>query len=119
MNSNKVTTTRGGVLHVVGIRDVNLDKLGTIKKILHVLDLKTHRISRQKLVDDNGWVFILESDDCFLCDKVSTRKISLFRREVGLLVFNDPASMCQSLERHGVITDDRVLMLHVYGSPYF
>ena len=71
-----VTIARGGVLHVAGIGDVNLDKLGIIKKVLHAPNLYTHLISLQKLVDDNGWWFVLDSDDCFLCEKVSGRKIS-------------------------------------------
>ena len=93
---HRVTIAGGGVLRVVGIGDVNLDKLGIIKKVLYVPDLKTHLLSLQILVDDNGWRFILDSDDCFLCDKVSGRKISSFRREAGLLVFDDPAAMCLS-----------------------
>ena len=41
---HRVITAGGGVLRVVGIRDVNLDNLGIIKKVLHVRDLKTHYI---------------------------------------------------------------------------
>ena len=33
---------------------MNLDKLGIIKKVLSVPNLKTHLLSLQKLVDDNG-----------------------------------------------------------------
>ena len=42
------------MIHVAMIGDVNLDKLGTIKKVLHVLNLKTHFISLHKLVNANG-----------------------------------------------------------------
>ena len=45
---------RGGVFHVARIRDVNLNNLGIITKVLHVPNLKTHLLSLHKLVDDNG-----------------------------------------------------------------
>ena len=51
---HKVIIDGGGVLRVAGIGDVNLDKLGAINKVLHVPNLKTHLISVQKLVDNNG-----------------------------------------------------------------
>ena len=63
--NSRITTAERGILHVTRIGDVNLDKLGSIKKVLYVPDLKTHVISMQKLVDDSGWLFILYSDDCF------------------------------------------------------
>ena len=44
--------------------------------------------SIQKIVDAYGWRFILDSDDCFLCDKVSGKRISSFRREGGLLLLD-------------------------------
>ena len=63
---HKVTTTRGGILRVVEIGDLTLDKLWTIKKELHMSNLKMHLISLQKLVDETGWHFIIDSDDCSL-----------------------------------------------------
>ena len=36
---HRVTIARGGILCLAGIGDVNLDKLGTIKKVLHVPNL--------------------------------------------------------------------------------
>ena len=62
-------------------------------------EILRHIISLHKLVNDNGRQFILDSDDCFLCDQVSKRKISSFRREAGLSVFNDPIVMCLSSVR--------------------
>ena len=117
---SSITISKGGVLHVTRIGDVNLDKLGIIKKVLHAPNLYKHLISLQKLVDDNVWQFILDSDDCFLCEKVFGRKISSFRREVGLLVFNDLAAMCLSSIRQRVVAEDRIWMLHMrMGPPYF
>ena len=81
---HKVTTAGRGVLHVVGIGDVNIEKLWTIKKVFYGPYPKTHLISLHNLVNENGWRFILDSDDCFLCDKVSGKNISSFRREDGL-----------------------------------
>ena len=37
-----------------------------------------------KLLDDTRYRFLLDSDDYCLCDKVSGRRISSFRREDGL-----------------------------------
>ena len=34
----RISTARRGILHIVGIGDLNLFKLGTTKKVLHVLD---------------------------------------------------------------------------------
>ena len=42
---------------------------------------------------------MVDGDDCFLCDKVSGKKISSFRKEAGLLVFDDPTAMCLSSMR--------------------
>ena len=89
-----------------------------MKKVLHVSDFKTYLTSLQKLVGDS-WHFILDSDDCFLCDKVSGRKISRSRKESGLPFFDDPAVTCLlSLKSVGV-AQDKALMLHISMGPPF
>ena len=84
----RVQTTGGGTLPLNRVRDIPLSSLGILKEVLHVEDLRADLISIQKLVDDYGWQFILNSDDYFLCDKVSGTRISSFRREGGLLLFD-------------------------------
>ena len=83
-----IQTTGGGTLPFKGVGEILLNSLGILKEVLHVEDLRANLISIQKLVDDYGWCFILDSDDCFLCDKVSGTRISSFKREGGLLLLN-------------------------------
>ena len=76
-------------------------------------------ISIQKLVDDDGWRFILDSDDCFLCDKVSGTRISSFRREGGLLLLDASTRQCL-VSRRTCSKEDRVIRLHQQmGHPPF
>ena len=90
----KVQTSGGGALTIRGVGDICLSPLGILKKVLHVEDLRANLISIQKIVDDYGWRFVLDSDSCFLCDKVSGRNISSFRREGGLLFLDPPSPQC-------------------------
>ena len=63
---------------------------------------------------------MVDGDDCFLCDKVSGKKISSFRKEAGLLVFDDSTAMCLSSMRQGVVAEDRVLLSYLrIGHPPF
>ena len=60
-------------------------------------NLRSHLISLLKLVDDTGYWFVLDSDDCFLCDKVSGSRISSSRREDGLLYLDNPMAQLSLL----------------------
>ncbi|XP_078437652.1 uncharacterized protein LOC144708275 [Wolffia australiana] len=80
--THRVQTAGDGYLSVKGVGKIRVPPLGLLKEVLHVEGLRTNLISIQKVVDDLGCQFILDSDDCFLYDKVSGRKISSFRREV-------------------------------------
>ena len=84
----RVQSAGGGTLRLNRPGDISLSSLGILKEVLHIEDLRANLISIQKLVDDYGWQFIVDSDDCFLCDKVSRTRISSFRHEGGLLILD-------------------------------
>ena len=92
--THRVQTAGGGTLLVKGIGDVPLNPLGILKKVLHVENLKANLISIQKLVDAYGWRFVLDSNDCFLCYKVSGTRILSFRRGGGLLLLDASPRQC-------------------------
>ena len=91
---HRIQTTGEGTLPVKGVGEILLNSLGILKEVLYVEDLRANLISIQKLVDDYGWRFILDSDDCFLCDKVSGTRISSFKREGGLLLLDASPRQC-------------------------
>ena len=102
-----------------GIGEVHLGPLGALKEVLHVEDLQANLISIQKLVDYYGWRFVLDSDACFLCDKVSGRKISSFRREGGLILLESSSPRCMVSQRSSS-KEERVILLHRrMGHPPF
>ena len=117
--AHKVQTAGGGILSILGVGDVCLSPLGTLKGVLHVENLRANLISILKIVDDHGWRFILDSDDCFLCDKVSGRKISSFRQEGGLLLLDAPSRQCL-VSQSSSSKEERVIRLHRrMGHPPF
>ena len=61
---------------------------------MQVPDIKTHLIYVQKLVSDNGWQFTIDSDSCFLTDKVLKKKIRFIKWARGLLLLEDQANLC-------------------------
>ena len=116
---HQVQIAGGGKLPVKGVGDILLSPLGVFKEVLYVEDLLANLISIQKLVDDHGWRFILDSDDCFLCDKVSGRKISSLRRDGGLLLLDVSPRQCLVSQRSGS-KEERVIRLHRrMGHPPF
>ena len=96
---------------VKGVGEILLNPLGILKEVLHVEDLRANLISLQRLVDDYGWRFILDSDDCFLCDKVSGTRISSFMREGGLLLLDASPRQCL-VSQLTCSKEERVTHLH-------
>ena len=95
-------------------------KFGTMRRVLHVPDLRAYIISSIKSDDDTGHHFRLANDNCFLCDKVSRSRMSLFRREDGLLYLDDPLTRCLSSIMVKGAAKNRVLMMHsCMGHPPF
>ena len=115
---HRIQTARGETLPVKGVWDILLNQLGILKEVLHVEDLRANLISIQKIVDDYRWHFILNSDDCFLCDKVSRTRISSFRREGGLLLDASPWQCLASQQTCS--KEERVTPQHQWmGHPLF
>ena len=50
-------------------------------------------MSSQKLISDNGWRFTIDSDSCFLTNKV-LKKIGFVMGVRGLLLFEDLVDLC-------------------------
>ena len=107
------------MLPVRGVGDIPLSPLGVLKDVLHVENLRANLISIQKIVDEYGWRFILDSDECFLCDKVSGKRTSSFRREGGLLLLKGSSRQCLVSQRM-YSKEERVIRLHQrMGHPPF
>ena len=116
---HKVQTAGGGMLSVRGVGEISLRPIGVLKDVLHVESLQTNLISIQKLVDAHGWRFILDSDDCFLCDKVTGKRTLSFRREGGLLLLDGSPMQCLASQRV-CSKEERVIRLHRrMGHPPF
>ena len=117
-NPHRVLTTGGEVLDVEGSGVIRLAKC-TLKDVLHVPGLKMNLISLQKFVKDTGWRFILDDDDCFVCDKVTGKWIFTVKREAGLLLLHeDPTSNLSSA--HLLRTVETLELLHRrMGLPAF
>ena len=116
---HRIQTAGGGTLPVKGVGEILLNPLGILKEVLHVENLRANLISLQRLVDDYGWRFILDSDDCFLCDKVSGTRISSFKREGGLLLLDASPRRCL-VSQLTSSKEERVTRLHQrMGHPPF
>ena len=74
-SQHKIQIIGGETFPIKRVGDIWLNPLGILKEVLHVDDLRANLISIQKIVDDYGWRFILDNDDCFLCDKASETRI--------------------------------------------
>ena len=109
--THRVQMAGGGTLPLNGVGGIPLSSLGFLKEILHIEDLRANLIYIQKLVDDYGWQFILDSDDSFLCDKVFGMRISSFRQEGGLLLLNASPQQCLVSWRT-CSKEERVIRLH-------
>ena len=82
------TTAGGGTPPLQGVGNVQLRHVDSLKGVLDVQSLRVHLILLQQLFCDIGWQFILDEDDCFLCNKVFETRFSSLRREGGLLLLN-------------------------------
>ena len=87
-------STKGGIVQVNGIGNVFLSYVGGLERVLHVLNLKAHLISVQKLVSNNGWSFTIDNDLCFLIDNVLKKKIGFIKWERGLLLLEEQTDVC-------------------------
>ena len=68
----KVCTARDKILLVLGIRTVEINKLGVIKNVLHVPDLRAQLLSPQRFVKDLNLIFSITLDGCFIMTRAGT-----------------------------------------------
>ena len=78
-DSHLVFTANGGILKVVGMGNIQIKVL--LRRVLHVPGLKTNLLSLQRLIDDTGWRFLLDSSQCVLCVKETGERILSARRK--------------------------------------
>ena len=83
-------------------------------------DLKAHLIYVQTLVFDNGWRFAIDSDTCFLNDKVLKKKIGFVKWARVLLLLKDQADLCFTSVHQKTSNRGKFYLLHRRtGHPSF
>ena len=86
-DSHLVFTANGGILKVAGMGNIQIKGV-LLRRVLHVPRLKTNLLSLQRLIDDTGWRFLLDSSQCVLSVKETGERILFARRKGGLLLLD-------------------------------
>ena len=79
-----VQTADGTLLPVIGIGAINLQPIGLITHVLHVLKLFVSLVSVQRLAKLKNYSILFDDLDAYLCSKVEGSRIGLAKIKQGL-----------------------------------
>ena len=117
-DSHLVFTANGGILKVAGMGNIQIKGV-LLRRVLHVPGLKTNLLSLQRLIDDTGWRFLLDSSQCVLCVKETGEMILSARRKGGLLLLDGVEKEIQRRVLHTQSKESVVLLHRRSGHPSF
>ena len=118
-DSHLVFTANGGILKVAGVGNIQIKGV-LLRRTLHVPGLKTKLLSIQRLIDDIGWRFLLDSSQCVLCVKETGERILSARRKGGLLLLDGGVDKeTQGRVLHTQSKENVVLLHRRLGHPSF
>ena len=91
-----------------------------LRRVLHVPGVKTNLLSLQRLIDDTGWRFLLDSSQCVLCVKETGERILFAWRKGGLLLLDGGVEKeIQGRVLHTQSKESVVLLHRRLGHPSF
>ena len=118
-NSHLVFTANGGILKAASVGNIQIKGV-LLRRALHVPGLKANLLSLQRLIDDIGWQFILDSSHCVLCVKETKERILSARRKGGLLQLDGGVEKeTQGRVLHTQSKESVVLLHRRLGHPSF
>ena len=118
-HSHLVFSANGGILKAAGVRNIQIKGV-LLKRALHVPGLKANLLSLQRLIDDTGWQFILDSSHCILRVKETGERTLSARRKGGLLLLDGGVEKeTQGRVLHIQSKENIVLLHRRLGHPSF
>ena len=118
-DSHLVFIANGGILKVAGMGNIQIKGV-LLRSVLHVTGLKTNLSSLQRLIDDTGWWFLLDSSQCVLCVKETGERILSARRKGGLLLLDGGVEKeIQGRVLHTQSKESVILLHRRLGHPSF
>ena len=117
-HSHLVFIANGGILKAAGVGNIQIKVL--LKRALHVPRLKANLLSLQRLIDDTGWQFRLDSSPCVLRVKEAGERTLSARRKGGLLLLDGGVEKeTQGRVLHTQWKENIVLLHRRSGHPSF
>ena len=113
----------GSLLQVMGIGHMNIEPIGILTNVLHVLKLLVSLISVQRLAKIKEFNILFDDIDAYLCHKVHGWKIGLARVQQGLyyLPWTNPTRAAGSkVATVQTSQEERIMAIHQrMGHPSF